>query len=1239
MLMPNGPLNGDIIAPNEGVRVFVRPSPFTRGRVEITAPAGETVFDIVHVFARAALAGHPTEGVIASVNGDVIPREMWAGVRVKSGATVALLATPLKGWALNKVVRVVVAVVSVVIAIAVPFVAPIIAGALGVSAGVGLAIAGGLGVAATIGANLALNALFPTPRTSQQALSSSGATVSSLGTATTASEVVSPTYSIGGGSNSQKQFGFIPQILGKHRISPPYAAAPYGEIVGDDQYLRLLFVVGYGPLTLSDIKIGETLVSQFEGVTMQVVTNHLTDSQTLYTQPVYEEQLSISLAPAGTWSQRTTADQVDEFSVDFGFPSGVYRFQRSDGTYQAYTVRVDVQYRLKGATTWIGAPSITVTSSSQQTFRRSVVVTGLARGQYEVRVQKGTSDYSGVDTVVEAISWTALRGRRNTAVINYPKPLTLVALRIKASAELSGSVSTFNCIAQPQMRCWNGSSWVAGQLSQNPADIFRHVLQGDANARPVPDSALDLAAIQNWWSYCNTQGFKFSHVRDFGATVWQTLQDVASAGRAAVIFNDGKWSVVWDAENAPIVQHFTPRNSSNFEFLQSYKDLPHAFRVTFVNEKNNYLNDERIVYDDGYTAANATKFEGIDFAGITDPDLIWRFGRYHIAQNRLRPSTYKLDVDIEGLICTRGDRVRVNHYVTKWGVGSARVKSVLTSPDRIVIDDTMTMEAGKSYQARVRLNDGTALVRSVVTTAGETTTLTLSGSGSLPSPGDLVMFGEVGFESVVLRVKEIRSKSDFSAQLIMFDDAPEIANADKGTIPAFVTGIAPTVDLRAVKPRDLVIRDTLEPLSAKSTLSLSWVPPLEGVADSYVVQLIQGTQTTTQNVTAPSAQFAGVDDGTYTVRVRAAFRGGALSDWVTQTYTLFSVANGTPPDVAGFQIAVVNGTALLQWTDAPSPLVQNYQIRFSPAISGATWSTSPTLVESVSGSSVQVPAMVGTYLIKAVSFKAIASANAALIVNTVADNSNVLQTLTQEPAFSGAQSNVFASGGALRLIAPEDLFGWDDFFGPTDFFLGFDGLSLTGEYAFASGLDLGAVYTSRLSANVEAGGETVSSDFFSLGEVFGPGDFFGALPSLWDVTVYARTTQTDPAGSPTWTAWAPLVVGNYTARAFEFKAVLTSGQADITPVVSQLAVTVDMPDRIVAASDLAVPSSGLSVSFSPPFRSLQGVGIAAQGLETGDYYEITGKNDNGFNISFKNAAGAGVERTFDYVAKGYGVRQ
>jgi hypothetical protein len=79
-----------------------------------------------------------------------------------------------------------------------------------------------------------------------------------------------------------------------------------------------------------------------------------------------------------------------------------------------------------------------------------------------------------------------------------------------------------------------------------------------------------------------------------------------------------------------------------------------------------------------------------------------------------------------------------------------------------------------------------------------------------------------------------------------------------------------------------------------------------------------------------------------------------------------------------------------------------------------------------------------------------------------------------------------------------------------------------------------------------------------------------------------------------------------------------------------------MPDRIFSGNDIVSGTGTYAVTFSLPFYSNSyAVGITAQGLNTGDYFTISSKSVTGFNVAFKNSAGSGVSKTFDYLAKGY----
>ncbi len=1213
----------EIIPPAAMVDVYVRPSPFRQEKVHICKAAGLTIEEIVGDCGEECAFDPRFARLHVTINGHAIERRNWSRVRVKPGITVNVVRVPA-GKAIGKILG---AIVSIFAAIVAPYLTTalfgIAAGAAGFSTVTGL-----IGMGLSLAGSMIVNALFPAPKSN------------------IATDNTKTLYSIGGAQNTASQYGAVPAIFGTHRISPPYAAGSYTELIGDDQYLRMLFCVGYGPMQMSDIKIGETPVSKFEGVTMEVIPNHLVTSPTLYTQPVYEEDVSALLDYASSWITRTTADKVEEISVDVTFPNGVYQLRSSNGQRVNYTVGIEVQYAVTKSENWVGAGSIVVTASSAQALRRTLSW-AVPSGQYDVRLRKYTSDNpTADDTVSETAYFAALRGRRKVPAIKFDRPLSIIAMRIKATNELSGSVDQLNLIASPLIRSWNGSAWNDGQVTSNPADHFRNILQGSANARPVSDVGIDIAGLQEWHEYCRVNGLTFNFVSTSQQSVYDQLQQVASAGRAAVSLRDGKWGVVWDVADSAIVQHFTPRNSWDFSSTRAYADLPHGFRVAFINRDNGYLNDERVVYDDGYTEANATKFEGLDFPGVVEKDLIWKHGRYHLAQLRLQRESYELSADFENLVCTRGDRVRVNHDTVLWGLGSARVSSVSEGPDTVTVDDLFLMEAGKTYSMRFRLANGTSVVRQIAGVDGEFKSFTLIGSGALPAQGDLALFGENGLESVVLRVKGITAQPDLSAKIELVDDAPAILQADKGTIPPFETGIPPLVDYRAYAPASLSSTESIWTTSPPtSALLLSWQAPSVGRVQNYIVQYaLKGTDLWSRGETpsAPQIELHDLQAGAYDVRIRAVFTNGQLSGWLNGVINAAIFAT-EPADVTGFVIQVTGDLATLQWDAIPPETgISHYELRYSPVASAlVTWQSALVLRSVVTTAQAQVPPLKGVYLVKAVSYSGLQSRNAAIIVSTIDGLTafNAVEEREEEAPFAGAKSGVYFDGHALRLDVMGDVFARPDFFGVADFYLSDGGYLASGTYDFEDVIDLGEIYTSRVSAQINAFGEWSSDDVFALPDIFAREDFFGGVGSLWDVSMLVSVTDDDPALAPVWSEWTPFVAGDLSGRAYRFRAALESRQADVTPVVESISVTVDMPDRVIAGNDIVIPVSGLAVAFSPPLKHLQGVSIAAQGLATGDYYTITGKTEAGFTIAFKNAAGGSISRTLDYVAKGYGTVQ
>jgi hypothetical protein len=376
--------------------------------------------------------------------------------------------------------------------------------------------------------------------------------------------------------------------------------------------------------------------------------------------------------------------------------------------------------------------------------------------------------------------------------------LAKTALRIKATGQLSGVLDQLNGVVKSIALDYDDptGTWIE-RATNNPASLIRLVQQGAGNARPLADSRIDLEGLEEFHDHCRINGLGFNQVRDFRASVWDTMADIASTGFASPAIRDGKWGVVVDRPRTTVAQHFTPRNSWGMEVEHAFVERPHGWRVRFVNEDADWRQDERIVYDDGYSEANANKFEGLEAPGVTDPDQIWKVGRRTIAAGRLRPARYNFSADVEHLVCTRGDRIKATHDVIGVGLASARLKDVVLDEDglgvSLVLDEVVTMEPGKSYGLSIRTASDMALAVQVDTAPGSTLTLTPTTAipaDQVPLIGDLVGFGELGQETKDLVVLKIESGRDMSAKLVCLDYAPEIFTADAGTIPAHASALS-----------------------------------------------------------------------------------------------------------------------------------------------------------------------------------------------------------------------------------------------------------------------------------------------------------------------------------------------------------------------------------------------------------------------------------------------------------------
>ena len=394
-----------------------------------------------------------------------------------------------------------------------------------------------------------------------------------------------------------------------------------------------------------------------------------------------------------------------------------------------------------------------------------------------------------------------------------------------------------------------------------------------------------------------------------------------------------------------------------------------------------------------------------------------------------------------------------------------------------------------------------------------------------------------------------------------------------------------------------------------------------------------------------------IQDGSYDVRARSVSYLGVRSPYNTITGFYAPLFKLPPEDVTNFSANVVGNTLHLSWTPVGDLDLSHYKLRYSQLTSGAEYQKAVDLIKRISrpANTATIPAQTGTYFIKAVDKLGNPSINATTIVidTNVADIDylNVVETQVEHPDFSGAKSDVvLVSDDIGDYLTLDTSILFDSLTGDFDDALGlFDGgggtVAASGTYDFDGYIDLGGRYVSRVVTSL-------SLDFLDYVNDFdGAAGLFDAREGLFDgeavafdttsVRTQLSTTNDDPAGSPTWSAYRDFIVGDINARALRFRAVLESGSPANAPAVRELSVEVSQADRVEAQDDITYTGSNV-VTFPVAFKATPAIGIAAT-LADGDRYVISSKSRTGFTITTYTGASVSINATtFDYVAKGYG---
>ncbi len=909
----------------------------------------------------------------------------------------------------------------------------------------------------------------------------------------------------------------------------------------------------------------------------------------------------------------------------------------------------------------------TVTGKTTTKYQRSTMIPLTGSSPWDVRVTRVTAD-STSSSLINGTWWESYTEIIDTK-LSYPNT-ALVGIQIDSSQfsnipQRSYDVkllkvkipSNYNPITRVYTGVWDGTFSVA--WTDNPAwcfyDLVTNTRYGLGNY--ISESYVDKWTLYTIGQYCDelvSDGFGGTEPRftcnmylQSREEAFKVLANMASIFRGMIYWGSVSSTAygITAVQDKPgdIFTQFTNADviDGSFNYAGSAAKTRHTVALVSWNDPNDgYKQKVEYVEDfDGIASLGVNETE-IVAIGCTSRGQAHRLGRWLLYTERLETETVTFKTALKGTQIAPGVLI---HTLDQHRAGVRHGGRIVSSTaSAITIDNPITISNGVTYTVNVVLPDGTLVEKTITNAAGTHTTLTLSTSFTT-QPLDyaiwVVTASNLSPETWrVVSVKE-ESKAVYTISAIEHNTSKYAAVEQNLDLQ-----IPPTsyINANTQDPvTNIVVTDTLYTLTPDTTgikIHIAWTAP-SGARD-YIVKYRVGNENYVEGVTA-STDFDILDavEGTYTISVVARNSLGILSSAVS-TSKIIATKSEPPVDITNFSISVLGNNSYLSWDTASDLDLSYYRIKFSPALTGVTWGSSSDLIPKVSKptTSAMVPTLIGTYLIKAVDYYGNESVNAALVVTNVAsvEGLNAVATLTENPTFSGVKTSCEVVGTALQLSSVDTIADWVTLDSVVSMYYGVNGISTSGSYTFNNSLDLGASYTSRLTSNVRSVGSNIANTLNSWVTLDSVVSLSGTDPSQWGVNLYVRTTPDNPAGTPTWSSWMPFVIGDYTARAFEFKIDLLSYATNVTPSIDILEVTIDMPDRVSGAEDVVCPATGLTITYSPAFKAIPSTAISAQGLQTGDYYVISSKTAAGFNIQFFDSTNTGIQRTFDWISKGYG---
>jgi len=726
---------------------------------------------------------------------------------------------------------------------------------------------------------------------------------------------------------------------------------------------------------------------------------------------------------------------------------------------------------------------------------------------------------------------------------------------------------------------------------------------------------------------------------------YNVINQMCSIFRAMPYYQAGSLTITQDSPKDP---SYCFGLANVLEPGFTYSNSSQKTRPTVVIAKYLDLELRDINYEQEIDTANQARYgsviKTIDAFACTSRGQAKRLAKWLLYMSNVEREvvTFSTSVDA-GVVVRPGQIIEIADPVRSGERRLGRIKSATTNT--VTADDVtgLSMQIGSTLSCV--LPDGSY---EQVTVSGLTNNVFSLGQhfSTAPNPNSVWVYETGDILTSTWRVLEV-SEQDRTKYVITASsyNASKYNHIESGL--ALVQRDITNLDIAPAAPSNVTAEEVIYENTgiARTKIIVSWTTRTDTVYVRWRLQNGNYTALTIDN--SKSYEILDTVAGNYEIEVYSVSPSGLRSTSPTKPQDPFFVAKGKtalPSNVSGVSLLPIDqSSAILSWnraTELDVLLGGKTLIRHSSKTTGAQWQNAQNIVVAAAGNQTQkiVPLLAGTYLIKFEDDGGRQSPspgstdsswnNTRVTTNLPAPSQRLIVSTIDEhtPNFSGSKSNTVydSSLDALKLTVTNNA------------------TATSGEYIFANSVDLTQTYDVNLRKVLEATTfytATLWDSRTDLIDTWGSIDTVGsanANATKGNAAVYVRSTNDDPSGSPTWSAYKEFSNVLITGRAFQFKAILTSSDTTQNIAVTELGATLELQGRVESISTpVTTGSSQYTVSFTNPFKQTPTVVVTPTNQQSGDFHELANISRTGFQVTFKNGSAA-VARSFVWAASGFG---